>query len=117
MKRYVIELCDEYGVDRVGWVLANTVQNHPWDGRFRHYNKTWAQEYPILRSRVPRDNFRREDLRAVRCRPVPVNLHPAHREMSGKPPDCPTACARCNPAANPYRHWHRAARWSYQNLR
>ena len=41
------ELCDEYGVDRVGWVLANTVQNHPWDGRFRHYNKTWAQEYPI----------------------------------------------------------------------
>ena len=39
--------CDEYGVDRVGWVLANTVQNHPWDGRFRHYNKTWAQEYPI----------------------------------------------------------------------
>ena len=41
------ELCDEYGVSRVGWVLANTVQNHSWDGRFRHYNKTWAAEFPI----------------------------------------------------------------------
>ena len=41
------ELCDEFGTDRVGWVLASTVQHFSWDGRFRHHNKLWADEFLI----------------------------------------------------------------------
>ena len=41
------ELCDEFGADRVGWVLACTVQHFSWDGRFRHQNKLWADEFLI----------------------------------------------------------------------
>lgn len=41
------ELCDEFGVDRVGWVLASTVQHFSWYGRFRHHNKLWADEFLI----------------------------------------------------------------------
>lgn len=33
----------EYGFKRVNWVLANTVQQKEWDGRFSHDNKDWAK--------------------------------------------------------------------------
>ncbi len=38
------DLCREYGIDRVGWVLANTVQHADWDGRYRPQNKEWAAQ-------------------------------------------------------------------------
>lgn len=41
------DLCDEYGIDRVGWVLASTIQHHDWDGRFRPHNHDWAGTVPI----------------------------------------------------------------------
>ena len=41
------ELCGKYGMDRVGWVLANTVQHHTWDGRFRPHTQEWADKFPI----------------------------------------------------------------------
>lgn len=41
------ELCDEFGADRVGWVLASTVQHLSWDGRFRPHNKLWAENFAI----------------------------------------------------------------------
>jgi len=41
------DLCDIHGIDRVGWVLANTVQHHDWDGRYRPYNRNWANEFTI----------------------------------------------------------------------
>lgn len=40
-------LAEEYGVDRLTWVLANTVKEHPGDGRFRRENKEWAGTIPI----------------------------------------------------------------------
>lgn len=33
----------EYGFKRVNWVLANTVQQKDWDGRFSRDNKDWAK--------------------------------------------------------------------------
>lgn len=33
----------EYGFRRVQWVLANTVQQKDWDGRFSRDNKEWAK--------------------------------------------------------------------------
>lgn len=35
-------LAEEYGTDRLTWVLANTVKEHMDDGRFRPANKEWA---------------------------------------------------------------------------
>ena len=40
------ELCEKYGMDRVGWVLANTVQQSS-DGRFRPHTKEWADKFLI----------------------------------------------------------------------
>lgn len=41
------ELCEKYGIERVGWVLANTVQHYSWDTRFRPHTRIWADKFPI----------------------------------------------------------------------
>ena len=41
------ELCDEFGADRVAWVLASTIQHADWDGRYRPNNREWAAKYAI----------------------------------------------------------------------
>jgi len=43
-------VCGEYGVDRVNYVLANTIQNLEWDGRFSQSNKDWAKRFFIPKS-------------------------------------------------------------------
>ena len=40
-------IIEQYGFDRVNWVLANTVQQKMHDGRFSPDNKVWAQQYYI----------------------------------------------------------------------
>ena len=37
----------EFGVERVQFVLANTVQHKDWDGRFSRENKAWAAAFAI----------------------------------------------------------------------
>ncbi|MBQ4140192.1 MAG: DUF3849 domain-containing protein [Clostridia bacterium] len=37
------DACNEYGIDRVGWVLANTVVENDCDGRYRPDTKEWAR--------------------------------------------------------------------------
>lgn len=39
---------DEFGAERTLRVLANTVQQKDWDGRFSAENKAWAKEQDIL---------------------------------------------------------------------
>lgn len=41
----------EFGLDRVAWVMAMTIQHHDYDGRYSRTNKDWAQEFPIPRDR------------------------------------------------------------------
>ena len=43
----VARLADEFGTDRLTWVLANTVKENMDDGRFRPENKQWAKEIYI----------------------------------------------------------------------
>lgn len=43
----------EYGLDRVKWVLAATIQEAEHDGRFSRENKAWASELP-----VPKDDMK-----------------------------------------------------------
>lgn len=38
----------EYGIDRVIYVLANTLQQKEYDGRFSAANKEWAAETKVL---------------------------------------------------------------------
>ena len=38
---------EEYGPDRMDWVLANTVRHLEYDGRFSHSNKEWAGGFDI----------------------------------------------------------------------
>lgn len=39
----------EYGIDRVNWVLANTLHEREQDGRISHGNKEWAESFHIPR--------------------------------------------------------------------
>ena len=43
----VAALCRDHGIDRVGWVLAATVQEADWDGRYRPKNREWANGIDI----------------------------------------------------------------------
>ena len=65
MKTDVGALCREYGIDRVGWVLAATVQEADWDGRYRQMNRDWANGIYI-------EDTRRTDYR-VSSHPELVN--------------------------------------------
>ena len=43
----VAQVLSEFGADRVQFVLANTVQQKSWDGRFLRENKAWAAAFSI----------------------------------------------------------------------
>ena len=58
---------DEFGAERTVRVLANTVQQKNWDGRFSAENKAWAKEQDILG--VGGD--------PIMCSRFVVNSHPA----------------------------------------
>ena len=40
-------LAEQYGSERIAFVLANTLQQESWDGRFSMDNKAWASEFSI----------------------------------------------------------------------
>ena len=40
------DVIETYGIDRVMFVLANTVQLQDWDGRYSPRNKEWAKTIP-----------------------------------------------------------------------
>lgn len=41
--------CKEFGIDRVGWVLANTVNENDYDGRYRPDTKSGQEPHFIFR--------------------------------------------------------------------
>ena len=46
-------ILDRYGFTRVNWVVANTIQQKSYDGRFSEDNKRWAKRFYI-----PNDDVR-----------------------------------------------------------
>lgn len=51
-KSYCLNDCSEpilqkYGFDRVNYVLASTIQNQSYDGRYSWENKAWAREMDL----------------------------------------------------------------------
>lgn len=65
----VSEVVDKYGFHRVLYVLANTVRQKEWDGRFSQSNKDWAATMYI-----PEDKSKIDD---DRNRAFCVESHPA----------------------------------------
>ena len=49
-KDCITPVLDEYGYKRTAWVLANTLHELKWDGRFSPANKQWAE-----RRYIPQD--------------------------------------------------------------
>ncbi len=43
----VHQVVEQFGYDRTLYVLANTIQQKDWDGRFSHDNKKWAATIPV----------------------------------------------------------------------
>ena len=41
------QVMQQFGTERVMYVLANTIQQKEWDGRFNFYNKEWAKTVDI----------------------------------------------------------------------
>ena len=44
----VHQVVEQFGYDRMFYVLANTVRQKDWDGRFSADNKQWAKTVPVL---------------------------------------------------------------------
>lgn len=62
------KVIEEYGYDRVNWVLANTVREGMHDGRYSPENKKWAQRFHI-----PTESEHRNCYFAVRSHPCLVD--------------------------------------------
>lgn len=61
-------LAEQYGSERMAFILANTLQKESWDGRFSRDNKAWASEFPISENIVHGIDMNREMI---------VSSHPA----------------------------------------
>lgn len=60
---------EEYGAERMSYVLANTVRHFSWDNRFSVENRKWAESIPIFEDKDPWGEERNVDF--------VVNSHPA----------------------------------------
>lgn len=58
------ELIKQYGLERVSYIVATTINEHDYDGRYSRENKEWAKTVPMSES---------EDERNDCC----LNIHPA----------------------------------------
>ena len=52
-KECVKPVMEEYGPERVEWVLANTIRHLEYDGRFSRSNKEWAGSFPVKEGGTP----------------------------------------------------------------
>ena len=41
------QMIRDFGFLRIAWVLANTLQQKNWDGRFSSQNRAWAAQFPV----------------------------------------------------------------------
>ena len=63
-KNCITPVLEEYGYRRTAWVLANTLHELEWDGRFSYANKQWAE-----RACIPKDINHNSDF-VVRSHPA-----------------------------------------------
>ena len=54
----VDQVVRQYGMERVGYILANTLHHKSYDGRFSHGNKEWAEQVSTPEHNADRMTFR-----------------------------------------------------------
>ena len=54
----VDQVVRQYGMERVGYILANTLHHKSYDGRFSHSNKEWAEQVSTPEQNADRMTFR-----------------------------------------------------------
>ena len=54
----VSQVVQQYGMERVGYILANTLHHKSYDGRFSHSNKEWAEQVSTPEHNADRMTFR-----------------------------------------------------------
>lgn len=54
----VNQVVRQYGMERVGYILANTLHHKSYDGRFSHSNKEWAEQVSTPEHDADRMTFR-----------------------------------------------------------
>ena len=54
----VDQVVRQYGMERVGYILANTLHHKSYDGRFSHGNKEWAEQVRTPEHNADRMTFR-----------------------------------------------------------
>lgn len=83
---------EEYGHERVGWVLANTVRRKEHDGRFSRRNREWAESIPVPES--PAHGFDLRDEFVVESHPAVldgfINLYRKGQENKQEQESKPT---------------------------
>ena len=57
------EACAEFGIDRVGWVFANTIAGNDFDGRYRQDNKISTSNCGV----IPRSSTGLQASSAIIC--------------------------------------------------
>ena len=57
-KAAVSDVIEAYGLERTYYVVANSVQQKAWDGRFSRDNKEWAKQFEIAGTGRPDDDRR-----------------------------------------------------------
>ena len=50
------DVIEKYGRARVNYILATTIREHAWDGRYSPKNRAWAESIPISESESERAN-------------------------------------------------------------
>ena len=56
-KDFENDLIEQFGMDRVKYVLANTVQGNDWEGRFSPETKEWAKTVTVTEGKEYRNQF------------------------------------------------------------
>lgn len=106
-KEAVQEVLAQYGQERVGVVLAATVQAKAWDGRFSPANKGWAFSVPLPDSKSTSGIDRRDDY-VVNSHPAVLDgfISMARRAMKKREQPIAEAALRqpAAPPAKPKRH-------------
>lgn len=81
------ELISKYGMERIQYVLANTVQVKDYDGRFSPANKEWAKGFEIKENEGHRNYFVVESHPAVLDGFIDIIRQKDKQEIKGKKED------------------------------
>lgn len=68
------EVLAAFGMERTLYVLANTVREKDWDGRFSHANKSWARTVPVFADMDHWNENRNRDFVVDACHPGLTDL-------------------------------------------